>query len=249
MQDQSYLGSGKLLIREYGAAAPFVEVGNCSALTLSPQTNAITLADHTQPGGGERNRVDRLTGCELAYTFHDFSPENFARALRGTVATIAAGAVVDEALVAYKGGFTPLARIATSVTAVKSAVGSTTYEAGVDYVIQDGGLFIPAGSTVAEPVAGAANLKVSYANAAQTVVQGLVNPAKQYEMLFLGLNEAQSGKAVRITAHKATGGVMAQLALIGEEHGAGEVTGALLTDGTKGVGLSKYFVVVQEVVA
>lgn len=249
MKDHSYLGSGKVLAREYGVPGPFVDVGNCSALTLSPQTNAITLADHTQPGGGERNRVDRLTGVDIAYTFHDFAPENLARALRGTVTNVIAGNAVDESVVAYKGGLTPLLRIAKEITSVKPATGSSTYVAGTDYELQDGALFIPNGSSIVDPVSGAANVKVSYAYNAQSVVQPIVTAAKQYQLLFLGLNEAQSGKAVRILAHKVSGGVMAQFSAIGDEHGAGEVTGALQSDGAKGVGLSRYFEVTQEVIA
>ena len=241
MQDHSYLGSGKLLIREYGSATPFVEVGNCSALTFSPQTNKIALADHTQPGGGERNSVERLTGVEMSYTFHDFAKENFAIALRGTSTNVIAGTVTDEDVVAYKGGFTPLAKIASGITTVKGASGSTTYTVGTDYVFQDGGIYIPAGSSIPAPVAGAANIKVTYTNAAQSVVQALVLTARQYEMLFLGLDEAQSGKRVRVRAHKVSGGVMQQMGLIGEEYGQGEVPGSLQTDTSKGVGLSKYF--------
>lgn len=249
MKDHSYLGSGELFIREYGAAAPFVSVGNCSALTLSPQGEKKTLADHTQPGGGVRNEVERLTGVELAYTFHDFAAENFARALRATSSSVVAGNVVDEEVVAYKGGYTPLAKLATSITAVKDAAGATTYDVGDDYVFQNGGIFIPESSSIPVPASGAPNIKVSYVNPAQTTVQALVNSAKQYEALFVGLNEAQSGKAVRVRVHKMSGGLMQQLGLIGDEYGAGEVSGSLQADTSKGAGESRYFVVEQEVVA
>ena len=249
MKDHSYLGSGKLLIREYGAAAAFEEVGNCSALTLSPQEEKKNLVDYTNPGGGNRNEVSRLTGVEAAYTFHDFAPENFARGLRSSVTTVAAGTITDEEVVAYKDGFTPLSKIATGITAVKASGGATTYTAGTDYEFRDGGIFIPAGSTIDAPVAGAANIKVTYANAAQKRVEALTQSAKQYEMLFVGLNEAQSGKRVRVHAHKVSGGLLASMGLIGEEYGAGEVTGGLMADTSKGAGLSQYFTVAMEDVA
>ncbi len=249
MKDHSYLGSGKLLIREYGAATAFEEVGNCSALTFSPQEEKKNLIDYTNPGGGNRNEVARLTGVETAYTFHDFAAENFARTLRSSVTTVAAGTVTDEDVVAYKGGFTPLAKVATSITAVKGASGATTYTAGTDYEFRDGGIFIPTGSSITAPVAGAANIKVTYANAAQKRVEALTQSAKQYEMLFVGLNEAQSGKRVRVHAHKVSGGLLASMGLIGEEYGAGEVTGGLMADTAKGTGLSQYFTVTLEDVA
>ncbi len=243
MNDYSYLGSGKFYLREYGSAEPFVEVGNCSAINFNPQTNAIVLADHTQPGGGTRNRVDRVTEVQYSITFHDFAPENFARFLRGTASSVVAGTVTDELAVAYKGGFTPLARIATAITKVDPVGAGSSYVAGTDYILQDGGLYIPADSAIPAPVSGAANIEVTYTHAASRVVQAFTTSAKSFEALFLGLNEARSGKPVRVRAHKLSGGVMDALQLIGEQHGAGTVTGAAQADTTKALGLSQYFTV------
>lgn len=238
--DYSYIGSGQVYIREYGAAAPFIDIGNCSALTASPQEDVKTLADSTTPGGGTRNEVRRITGVDVSYTFTDFSPDNFQRALRGTSTDTAAGTVTDEAVVGYKGGWVPLAKLASSVTTVKNTAGSTTYTAGTDYIVQDGGLYIPSTSTITDPVAGASNLKVTYANVKSTTVEALVNSAKQYEMMFVGLNEARSGKRVRVRMHKVSAGVIQQMGVIGQDFGSGEVGGKLLSDTSKGVGLSKY---------
>lgn len=245
--DYSYLGSGSMLIREYGAAAPFVSAGNCSALNFSPQENALSLPDYTQPGGNKRNEVRRLEGVEIAYTFHDFSAENFARALRASVESVIAGTATGEEVVAYRGGYTPLVRIATAITSVVPAGGGTAYDAGDDYELRDGQLFIPSDSAIANPVSGAANIEVTYTYAAQKKVEALVNAAKQYEILFVGLNEARSGKRVRVIAHKVSGGTLQQMALLGEDYGAGEVTGSLLSDSTKtGEGVSQYFTVETE---
>ncbi|MCW0398772.1 hypothetical protein NB688_000586 [Xanthomonas sacchari] len=242
MENYAYLGSGKIKIREYAAAAPLVDVGNCSALTISPQTNDITLADHTVPGGGNYASVNRVTGVNIAYTFHDFIGENFARALRGRVTNVPAGTAIDEDVVAYKGGYVTLQKIPSAITKVTNQAGTTTYDQGEDYDLVDNMLYIPAGSAVPVPVSGAANLKVTYAFAAQEVTEALVDPSKNYELVFAGLNEARSGKAVEIICHKVSGGMLNELAAIADEFGGGEVTGALQSDGGKtGVGVSKYF--------
>lgn len=242
--DYSYIGTGNIMIREYGAAAPFVEVGNCSALTISPQEETKTLMDFTTSGGGARNEISRLTGVDIAYTFHDFSPENFARALRAAVTAITASTATDEQVVAYKGGFTPLAKIPTAISAVRPAGGTTPYAAGTDYELRDGGIYIPSTSTIVDPVSGAANIEVDYTYSAQKKVQTLVNSNKQYEIVFVGLNEARSGKVTRVHAFKCSAGLLQQMALIGDDYGAGEVTGKILSDSTKtGVGISKYFTV------
>jgi len=58
------------------------------------------------------------------------------------------------------------------------------------------------------------------------------------------LVKAASGKPVQITAHKVSGGVMSNLGLIGDEYGAGEVTGSLMTDTAQAPGRSQYFQIV-----
>ncbi len=242
--DYSYVGSGHLLIKEYGAAAPFLPIGNCSVLNLAPQVNTLQLADFTQPGGGVRNRIDRISDVQYNFTFHDFNGENFARFTRGNSSKVIGGTSTAEDVVAYKGGWSPLAKIASAITSVTGPGGTPVYVADDDYMLDNGGIYIPADSTLVDPVSGAANIEVTYSYAAHTVTEAFVNAAKQYTMEFVGLNEARSGKAVRITAHKISGGVIGTLGLLGEDYGAGEVTGSLMADTSKGVGLSRYFQVV-----
>src|SRR5688572_3553451 len=117
--DKSYIGSGNILIRVFGAAAPLVEIGNCSKLTLSPQEDVKQLKDWTKPGAGLRKEVRRVSGVEGNFAFHDFTAENFARHLRSDTTPIAAGTSTAEELVAYKGGYTKAAKIITAITNVK----------------------------------------------------------------------------------------------------------------------------------
>ncbi|KAB7767627.1 hypothetical protein [Xanthomonas maliensis] len=239
--DYSYLGSGELHLRKRGAAKPFRGVGNCSAFSFSPQTNRINLLDSTQPGGGNRNSVDRITEVQVSFTMHDFSAENFADVLRGSATSIVAGNVADEAVVAYKDGVTPLTNLAAEITGVKPATGDAVYEKGRDWDIKNGALYVPADSTIAAPEDGTANIKVTYSFGAAERLQALVNPNEEYELLFLGFNEARSGKKVRAQAYRVSGGVIGELALIGEQYGAGTVTGTLSKDTSKPAGVSQYF--------
>ena len=240
--DYSYLGSGSILFREFGAAAPLLTIGNCTELKFSPQEDVKSQLDSTQPGGNKRNEVRRLTGVDINFTFTDFNAQNFALGLRSAATTISAGTATDEAAVAYKGGYTKLAKIAKTITTVEPAGGGAAYTAGTDYELRDGMLFIPSTSTIAAPVSGAANIDVTYTYAAQEKVEALIASNKQYELIFVGLNEAQSGKRVRVHAYKVSGGVIQEMALIGEDFGAGQISGALLSDGTKtGEGVSQYF--------
>ena len=250
MDDYSYLGSGKIYVREYAANEALVEVGNCSALNLVPQEDVKTLLNYTEPGGGTQNEVTRSNGVELSYTFHDFSPGNLVRALRGGSAAVASGTVTEEEAAAYAGGFVLLAKVPdtdSTITVKDEATGLVTYTAGTDYEVRDGGIFILAGTSIPAPVSGAANILVTYTAKASTKVQALVESDKQYEFVFVGLNEARSGKVARIQCFRVNHGVMTQFAAIGQEHGAGEVSGKLMIDTTRtGVGESKYFTVELE---
>jgi len=235
-EDFSYLGSGIILIREWNTGAPFDEVGNCSAFSVSPKTNTIELADNQNPGGGIANRVDRVTGYDVAYTFHDFNKDNFARTTRGVATTVAAGAVPDEAVRTSKGRFVPLKFPATEITSVKLASApATIYEKDKDYVLRRGMLFIPADSMIADPGNGsaAANVVVAYKHGELGQVEAGVRPQRFYEMQFIGTNEARGGKQVRLVAHKVSGGMIEQLGLLGDQFGAGSVTGALVKDTDK----------------
>ena len=231
--DYSFLGSGIVLIREWGSNLPFQEIGNCSAFNLAPQTNQIALPDHTQPGGGNRNSVERVSDWQLSYTFHDFNKENFARVLRGKASTIAAGDIVDELASATPGHYVSLARIANEIASVAAVGGGADYDEGVDYVLERGMLWIPLTSTIPPAVNGAPNIEVSYSHGAVGVVQAGVTSAKKFEMEFRGANEARSGKQTRLRAHKVAGGMIQQMALLGDEYGAGEVNNSLESDNTK----------------
>ncbi|MCE4552669.1 hypothetical protein, partial [Xanthomonas hortorum] len=166
---------------------------------------------------------------------------NFADVLRGTATAIVAGNAVDELVVAYKDGVTPLDNLAAEITAVKPVTGAAVYTKGKDWDIKNGALYVPAESSIENPEDDAANIKVTYSFGAAERLQALVNPNEEYELLFLGFNEARSGKKVRAHAYRVSGGVIGELALIGEQYGAGTVTGTLSKDTSKPAGVSQYF--------
>lgn len=247
MEAKSYIGSGQIYVREWGSNDPQIEVGNCSQVNLAPQVESKTLPDYTTPGGGLASEVSRNTGVDFSYTFHSFNADNLARAMRGEVTIVPAGTVTDEAHASYEGGFIKLAKIPSGSIVVTDNTATTTYTEGTDYEVRTGGIFILAGTTIPDSVAGANNIKVDYAYAAQKRVQAMVNSAKNYEVTFAGLNEADSGKATVIQMHKVSHGVMSQFAAIGDDFGAGEVTGKLQKDTTKtGTGVSQYYYVDME---
>ncbi len=109
MADFSYIGSGKLSLREIGAALGFLEVGNCSQLDFGVTEDTKELKDFTQPGGGTYNEVKRISAVEASFTVHDLNAANLARALYGTASVISGGTVSGEAATVYPGAVYPFA--------------------------------------------------------------------------------------------------------------------------------------------
>lgn len=300
MADYSYIGSGKMSLREVGAAAGFLFAGNVSALSFNVTEDTKELKDFTQPGGGTYNEVRRVSAVEMTFTAHDISPDNLARALYGSASAVASAAVTNENLTVYPGAYTPFeamhdATVAPTIVPAQAAAssranttayalgayirpatpngfyykataagtsggtlptfpttvgatvtdgtvtwtcaGKTALVAGTDYDLGTAGIDVAAAATIAGEVWVA-----GYTKAAHSVVQALVASGKEYEVLFEGLNEARSGKRTRVRAWRVKAGVLASLALIGEEYAAMEQTGKLLKDTTKtGAGVSQYF--------
>jgi len=238
MTDYSYLGSGKVYMREYGADAGLKFIGNVSALNFAVTEETKELRDHTQPGGGTYNEVRRIQSIEMSLTGHDFSPDNLARVLYGSTTAVTGATVSNEAAVAYKDSLVPLSKIPTAITAVTGPSGTPTYTVTTDYELTEAGLFIPSTSTIAD----SADIEVDYTSAAHDVVQALVNSGKEYTLVFEGLNEARSGKVTVVTVHRARVGAAKNLGLIADDYGALEVSGKLLKDTTITSGsLSQYF--------
>jgi hypothetical protein len=166
MADFSYIGRGRVMVKVYGAPEPALFLGDVSALSLKVNEDVKTLEDFTQVGGGTYNEVRRIGSVELSATLHDYSAENLAMVLFGSVTTV-----------------------------------TTT-----------------------------------------STLEALTQAAKEYDVLFEGLNEARSGKAVTFHAYRWKMGPAQQLDLIGNDFAKLDITGKLLRDDAiVTAGLSKYF--------
>ena len=240
--DYSYIGSGRILARRRGSAEAYRELGNCSALTLGVETETKSLRDFRSPGGGTYNQVDRITAVTLSVTAHDLSPQNIALALYGTTEAVAGGTITSEQAVAYKGGYVVLEGNPSAVAAIEPAGGGTAYVAGTDYILQHGAIFIPAASAIPAPTTPTTpNIEVTYTDKKGDMVQALASAAAELELVFLGLNEADSGSAVTVRAWRAKFGPASSIPLIGDDYAALEMSGALLADASKTGGESQYF--------
>lgn len=162
-RDYSYIGSGKIYLRDLNANAGLLEVGNASALSFSVSEEVKELKDYTQPGGGTANEVRRIDAVEVSMTLHELNPQNFARAVYGNTSAVTAADVNDEIHTAYLGGLvaftfmpneTPAPVVVGGEGSVTHAT-TTAYDLGdiVTPVVPNGYFYMP---TVAGTSAGTA---------------------------------------------------------------------------------------------
>lgn len=238
--DASYIGKGEIFIQPYAGGAAMRSIGNCSALGFSHETEKKELLDYTSAGGGKANSLERITGVTLNITAHDVTAENLALGAFGTTSAVAAGAVTDESHTAYKGGLVVFNNIPDLGATITIEVGATTMVAGTDYEVNGAGIYVLDGGAITD----GATVLCTYTKKAADVIQALVNSAGNYKLVFVGLNEAQSGKQVIIEVHKFKPGAAQNVSMLGDDYAALELPGEALSDSAiTGAGLSKFYTV------
>lgn len=236
----AFLGSGKLYLEDLDEPKGLIHIGNCNSLTYEAAAEEIEEPDFTTPGGGLDSSVQRISALNVTYNARHFKAQNMARALFGSATEVAAGTVTGETHTAYKGALIMLANPGATAVVVKSEDGLNTYTEGTDYTLDAAGFPVILESGT---IADAAVIKVDYSYAKHATIQALVKSGKRFRLVFIGLNEARSGKPVVIEVFKVNHSP-ASLSFIGSEFQGMEFTAKAEKDATKtGTGLSQYMVI------
>jgi hypothetical protein len=244
MGDKSYIGKGRVYIKEVGAALGTLSFGNCDALSFAINEDKKEQKDYQDQGGGTVNTVSIIDSVVGTLSALELTKETLSIALRGLVNTNASAAVVAESHIGYLGGFIkfnniPRSSIAISVT---NTGASTTYAVGTDFELANTGIKILATGTMVD----AAEVLISYTSEDSHDIQGITDSVKEYELTFDGLNEADSGKPVAVVCHKVKFSPTSALELIGSDFAKLPFNFDVLKDSTKvGAGESKYFYIEQ----
>lgn len=236
----AFLGAGKAYLADAKTPENLIFIGNCSSLEYEAETQDIELQDYTTPGGGLDASVQRVSAVNISYNARHFNKANIARALYGTSTDVESGAVVDEAHTAYPGALVALKYPGASDVVIKSADPEVTYELDTDYVINNAGFpEIIEGGAITE----ATEVTISYSYAAHADIQTLTASGKRFRMVFIGLNEARSGKPVVIEAFKVSHSP-AGLGMIGDDFGGLEFTAKVEKDSSvTGTGMSQFMTI------
>jgi hypothetical protein len=237
MADKSFIGKGIVYLNGR-------DVGNCTALTLGVTEEKIELKNYRTAAGGNYNSLTRIDSVEVSMTISDFSVENLALGMFGTTSAVTAAEVANEAIAAPASlAGDPLIKTANVIdtaetVTVTSSPAGTTFTAGTDYTVTPAGIRLVSATTT---ITASQNLLITYDKKPVDVLQALTTSAGEYELVFDGLNEAQSGVPYVVTVHRFKAGPAAEIALIGDEFGELQITGEALADTSiTTAGLSQY---------
>lgn len=242
-QTQAFLGNGTIYIQRRGVLnAPRAPIGNCSDLSFDIADDTKDLQNF-EGGGGIIARVTRIKSVIAKITADSFSPDNVALALRGSSAaqgsTTALVAEAHAGLVL--GSLVVLDRLPDGAQPLTVHLGATVIAEAGNYERKRSGLYILPN---APDLAPGDDLTVDYTPLADSLVQALTASGLEFQLVFDGLNEAQSGKAVVVTAHRVQFSPAKSLDLISDKFGMLKIEGAVLADeAITGSGLSRYFTV------
>lgn len=251
-QNYSYLGKGPIYAGEVGGA--LLPVGNCSSLQFSVSENKLTQPDYTNPGGGSAASVSRIEEVTGSLTLLDISPKNLSLAYRGTDKEVTGGtSVTDERHTAYPGGLvvlddTPDISDTSTITVNLDPDGTpVVLTENTDYEVTRAGIVFLEGSTNVTDASIGHDIGVDYDKADSVVMEALVNAGKEYRLVFDGLNEAQSGKAVTVQAHRVAFSPTQGTSFIGDEFAELPLEFTVLSDQSiAGADISKFFKVSME---
>lgn len=246
MNKTAFKGRGQIALVSYAAMLALTSgpmpVGNAPSMAVNISEKTEDIPDYTSAAGGTFTSNRELEGAEVQIELYCNSADNMVRALYGSGAddNVATGAVVAEPQVAWAGAITPTVDLPdmTKPITVKSIDGLTTYEAGTDYLVTDGGsIIVLAGGTIPAPViavgVGTPNIKVDYTRRDQSLVQMLTRQSDPVFLLFDGVNIMEGGQNTRFSLYKVKFGPAQKVDVISDSAMKLQLTGDILRDETK----------------
>lgn len=240
-----YLGVGPVYARPAGQPdGPLYHLGNTSELKLAHDEAVTEQPDYDSPGGGTHAEVRRINSVTASFVMHDLNADNLAMATRGTNTAVAGGSITDEAHTAHVGGLIRLEHPGATSAIVTSADGQTTYN---DIEITGAGVKVLASGDLATAINALPDataglpVKVSYTHPGYNQIEALTETGKVWELVFDGMNEADSGKPCVLDLWRVNLGVASELALKGDAFGSLPLSGKLLKDASKGSGKSAFY--------
>lgn len=138
------LRKGILYRRPRGSSGPYFPFGAMASGEYAFEVDEIEVPFTQAARGGTWAALKRPKKMTLTAALYDFTPENEALGLAGTMTHEAAGTATDEPVTLYAGANVPLAHIPTAISEVKLAAGATAPTRANSTAYAVGDFYVPA---------------------------------------------------------------------------------------------------------
>lgn len=243
-KEMSFIGVGAVYLELIGGSQGLQNIGNVSKLEYSFDEEKKEQRNYMTPGGGNANVVSSIASFVGSLVMHDYTAENLARALRGEVTAVVAGAVTDEVqnCAGLDGELIPTDfAIDHDVVIVVKTAGDGPLVLDTDYTVTSTGIVVMGSGSIDNT-----GVKISYTKATGAIMEALVASGQEFKLHFDGLNDAQSGKPVAIINHRVKFSPTSGLGFLGGEFGEIPLDFDVVSDSSiTGTGLSQYMKIVQ----
>lgn len=199
----------------------------------TPGTAAVSNEEHLAVNKGDLVALDNAGATNVVVLEGSTLATATPLTAAGNYTVVSAGVQVDVAATDVTNG------TGFWVSYEYPTVGTPVAASG-NYEVRAAGVYVlPEAVDLAEDEA----VNLSYDYGSYAVIEALTTKAKELELLFEGLNEADDGKPSIVEIWRASQGVASAIGLLADKGFASlPVTGAVLKDDTKtGVGVSKYY--------
>jgi hypothetical protein len=240
-QEVYFNGKGQAYLRKIGGNTGLIAFGNSASIALAQAIEEQKVKDYTSAGGGTAASNTSISDVTAAVTTYNFNPHNLAIATAGAYEAVAGGVIASEPhTVVSQGTLIPLDKMLDHAVAVvvTGTGGTPTYVDGTDYETRSTGIYIVEGGAIAALAA----IEASYTAIAAVDVEALVNTSAEYELVFDGVNEGDTGKSFRLNAYRVRISPSTDLPLISDDYAQLNLSITFLQDATViGTGKSKYY--------
>lgn len=233
MAARGFLGAGDLYLARLvgGVWEDYSGPYECEQFEIKPN---VELKEKTSKGKTTYGQVIESVAvpqpADLTVALGEVNRESLAIALMGTTAALsqASGTITNEAAVAKLDKWVPLTKAALSSVVVTNTAGSTTYVAGVDYIVNaDLGWFkalsggaITEGQTV--------HVDAAHAAITGTEIKGATQAQLRVRFKLDGKNFADDLPCI-VTVHEAVIAADAAFDFLGDDFGSVSLPGRMKT--------------------
>lgn len=236
--DNLLVGKGEVYFNRFdalGIGTGLRHLGNVDAMEITTADDNIDKYSNMSQDAPLYKRVARRRTVTIRLTLSEFTPENMAMVMMGTVlktATQAATAVTSEVLTtsAVPGAYYMFSKIGPHTAISLTGPGALTL--GTDYIIKDPNLgiiqILPTGTVVAGATVSANYTPTAYVAGEIIEVFGGESTTVEGSLLFVG--DPVTGPRQRIEVWKVQFTPDGALGLISDEFASVGLTGSVLAD-------------------